>query len=882
MYSNDEMADTSSSSSKIYNSEYLFRQSASKHPSERTTQDLTTINTHLRSLEALSSLRESHIRHLCTTIRYEIHDAHHVLFSRGELTTCWYILLSGSVFIDSTMYLPRASFGKRTETTPYRTNGCVVLEPSEMLVIDYPDLDHSPPTNIESVTRIASMSKQRQHDVTMIIPTSEEQQPTHFDSNPPLTMHRKKSMQNRQRSITMTNMNEIPASMTRSSHSRASDTSSAYSGSDVMQSSTNGEDCLLSTNLENSLEPADDVGLSRCISVNESDDESEVSSEHSFAIHDRTRDVLIKDANERTDEDIQLILDFLTIFPAFANLTSHVRRELCKVLVYAQVEKAQTVVMNDGERYDSWSVIINGKIADETIDGKLIRTLNVGDSFGCGPTLDQYCHQGIMKTCVDDCQFVVIGQNDYYAVLNQGEKNIRKYEENGRLVMVKEQRIDDDIQQNIREIVIKGTTEKLLDRLLDEGYLVDDPNYVQDFLLTYRTFLSDPNIISTKLLERFKNPTSSKSCEHVAQVLLTWVNNHYNDFETNPNLYDFLELFDDLLQNHEDEQIRSWRYFINLACFTKATARTITLTRSTRDDVLHFNILGGSDTLANNGIFVSKVEKNCKAYEAGLRRGDQILNVNGQCFSYLTHKRALDILCGTTHLSLTVKNNLMGLNETLNPEKSPGRKKRHDFHYYEQEIQHKLLGQSPMRSLSLNSSIPNSPSSFTNPSDGFFPDDPNNTSRTPLSSITPIRNTLSATYSDKPKPRPLTKRMGFKRAVMQKLKINKNNSELDTAGLDNGLDASVLSLSNNKSFSRSSSNPDLSPSSIGGKTMSASTNLPFQEEDNSPFVVKVYRSDQSFKYFPVHKSTTAKELVMLAITEFGIVDQSRYIFPFLQ
>ena len=75
--------------------------------------------------------------------------------------------------------------------------------------------------------------------------------------------------------------------------------------------------------------------------------------------------------------------------------------------------------MNDGERYDSWSVIINGKIADETVDGKLIRTLNVGDSFGCGPTLDQYCHQGIMKTCVDDCQFVVIGQNDYYAVLNQ-------------------------------------------------------------------------------------------------------------------------------------------------------------------------------------------------------------------------------------------------------------------------------------------------------------------------------------------------------------------------------------------------------------------------------------------------------------------------------
>lgn len=63
---------------------------------------------------------------------------------------------------------------------------------------------------------------------------------------------------------------------------------------------------------------------------------------------------------------------------------------------------------------------------------------------------------------------------------------------------------------------------------------------------------------------------------------------------------------------------------INLACYSKASVRTITVTRSTRDDPLNFQILGGSDTLANNGIFVSKVEKNSKIYEAGLRRGDQV------------------------------------------------------------------------------------------------------------------------------------------------------------------------------------------------------------------------------------------------------------------
>ncbi len=46
--------------------------------------------------------------------------------------------------------------------------------------------------------------------------------------------------------------------------------------------------------------------------------------------------------------------------------------------------------------------------------------------------------------------------------------------------------------------------------------------------------------------------------------------------------------------------------------------------------------------------------------------------------------------------------------------------------------------------------------------------------RPPLSTTTPTKTNLS-THSEKSKPRPLTKRMGFKRAVMQKFKITKHN-----------------------------------------------------------------------------------------------------------
>merc|ERR1719402_1143257 len=134
-----------------------------------------------------------------------------------------------------------------------------------------------------------------------------------------------------------------------------------------------------------------------------------------------------------------------------------------------------------------------------------------------------------------------------------------------------------------------------------------------------------------------------------------------------PVMMSFLEQFEEGLDR---EKMQGQLRLLDFACATKARARTVTLTRPSRDEILHFSILGGYER--GFGIFISKVEKGSKAEEVGLKRGDQILEVNGQSFQHVSHANALDLLRGSTHLSITVKSNLLNFKEMLQtPENSP-------------------------------------------------------------------------------------------------------------------------------------------------------------------------------------------------------------------
>ncbi|KAK9885869.1 hypothetical protein WA026_013744 [Henosepilachna vigintioctopunctata] len=589
----------------------------------------------------------------------------------------------------------------------------------------------------------------------------------------------------------------------RGSHS--SDTSSAYSGSDTMASN------------HSELDNADDLDLTGLTETNvDSDEEDDLAeSIDSLTVRDRVRDCLEKDASERNEEDIDILLEFTQHLTAFTNMTLAVRRELCAVMVFAVVEKAGTLVINDGEELDSWSVLINGCVEVIQNSGDM-KVLNMGDSFGILPTMDKLYHRGIMRTRTDDCQFVCITQSDYYRILHQGEENIRRHEEDGKIVMVTELRGSMEPNCNRRgHVVIRGTPERLMHQLIEENSLTD-PTYVEDFLLTHRTFIPSSLHVADRLLQWFQEVEVR---DRVTRVVLLWVNNHFTDFETDPDMIEFLETFE---RGLETEKMVGQLRLLNIACAAKARIRNIVLARPSRDEPLNFQILGGYER--NFGIFIFKVDKKSRAEDVGLKRGDQILEVNGQSFEHVSHARALEILKGTTHLSITVKSNLLHFKEMLNtPDNSPRPRSRKT---------------DPRARLSSVDVILADPLSAQ-----------------PVTINSPLKDGKKQNSFMTLAPKKRLQKALMRMNILPKNIINAANDQVDSFNSPSNQGSNLY---------ESRSNPDL-------------VSICYDDircTDYPEHVLKVYKPDQSYKYLLVHKETTAHEVVMLALQEFGMTDPS--------
>ncbi|KTG31226.1 hypothetical protein cypCar_00031789 [Cyprinus carpio] len=559
-------------------------------------------------------------------------------------------------------------------------------------------------------------------------------------------------------------------------------------------------------------------------SEEEEEDEDIERSSEALLGRDLVRECLEKDAVDRTDDDIEQLLEFMHQLPAFANMTMSVRRELCRVMMFEVVEQEGTVILQDKQELDLWYVILNGAVEISYGDGRT-EILCMGNSFGISPSLDRQFMNGDVCTKGDDCQFVCIAQEDYCRILNHVEQNTHKEEEEGEIVMVKEHRELDRSGTRKGHIVIKGTPERLIMHLVEEPSVVD-PTYIEDFLLTYRTFLSSPMQVGKKLLEWFKVDSLRDT---VTRIVLLWVNNHFNDFEGDPVMTQFLEDFEKLL---DSSKMKGHLRLLNIACAAKAKCRQITLQKPSRESSLFFTVQGGSERCF--GIFVETVEEASKAAEAGLKRGDQIMEINGQNFENISYSKAMDILKNNTHLSLTVKTNIFVFKEL----QSRVRNEKKNGGPHIPKIQERK---------SNRFSIPDLPGDLE------FPSDSKSRKKMKANTVSGGRNKI--------------------RKMLEKTRFSiLPPKPFSDGGMSQSQDDSIVGTKQCRHSvaimpipgSLSSSSPDLFQPAASALDFTNPSDIPDQ-------VIRVFKADQQSCYIIISKDTTAKDVVSHVVSEFNLI-----------
>ncbi|CAD6194487.1 unnamed protein product [Caenorhabditis auriculariae] len=795
-----------------------FYESLIKPPQMRTTEDIRNIYEQLRQLEMFSNLYNAPLKAICATARYERHPAHHILFRDGQVASCWYILLSGSVFIENHIYLPYGCFGKRNGLNYRRTHDCMLLQESEMIVIDYPDVTvvtngHLTNGSVHAVVSATSSSSSgTSHEGPGIVrhirksapnmdvdsllmppppvpPRPPRLPPTAAKGPAPLpprglprtypmdfpvdvpTTSSTYSNDNHRSQVYLNGLSADDDTLVRVKHRR--EKSNSIAGAAVSSGTIRrlrGRSTASSTTTEG--ETASNEG------VDSEDEDGSVPSQESsngafLDLRDSVRECLEKEPSERNSEDLAVLLDFMQHMSAFASLPMSIKRQLCLKMVFAVVNDAGTVVLGHNEKLDSWSVIVNGVVEVIKPNGERVE-FKLGDAFGAEPTPTSQFHVGEMRTMVDDCEFVLVEHRDFCSIMSTIGDHIEKDRDGltGEVVSETERRT---IGSQVGLVLIKGKPDKLIQHLVDDRDQNVDPHYVEDFLLTYRVFIRDPTIIFEKLMLWFAD---SVYRDKVARLVLLWVNNHYNDFETNEEMSRLLERFEGAL---ERDGMHSQLSLLNIACSVKAKPRTIQMTRA-KDDPMQFLLIGGKE--CGSSLFVAEVFPDTNAKRAGVKRADEMLEINQQSVKYLTVTRAQEILTGSLSLTLLLKSNILGFKGASGS---------------------------------------------------------NRTSRRQIQG--PCGHQKQRSRRDS----------GAKSSMMDKLMtILKSNKDEDFA--DEGRQIT-------SELRPSRSNPDItSISQYYGPVRS----------ECPEHVLKIYRSDQTFKYLPVYKETSAQNVVQLALQEFNM------------
>uniref|UniRef100_A0A1I8FTV7 Rap guanine nucleotide exchange factor 2 n=1 Tax=Macrostomum lignano TaxID=282301 RepID=A0A1I8FTV7_9PLAT len=710
---------------------------------ERTDEEHDYLFAFLRSIDELKHYRENLLKSIAWIIRHEEYPVPNTVIY---------------------------SFGRRIGRDTYRREDCICLEACDLLVIDTPDLEQRPVVALDRVynpSGIVSPSNPTSGAVAAVggVPSLAGLDP-----------RAAAMMQQQQQYPKLLNHQEtLLARLSDSSvakrMSHSSDTSSAYSGSGELDSSVQNYDS--------------DEELHQQMRMLDADSAHGVQVTPDLPRRSPLLIALEKDPTERSNEDIELLLDSFQRLHAFSNFTRATQRQFAGCMLYAVVEKPGQVVLDDGEKLDSWSVIVDGEVEIQR-PGNAPVQLHCGDAFGVKPTTERQHHVGVMRSLVPNCRFAFITQEQYCKVLSaEAENTIEIRASDGSLQLVKEIRTLESGTLKKQQTIIRGTPQALIDQLLEcRGGSSADPNYADDFLLTYRTFLDSGLPVAQRLLEGLG--CGGEQASRAVRVFLLWTNNHFNDFDDSSELFRILQHFDRQLERREET--RGPQNLLRIACSTKSRLRKAACPVVNSGARFH---------LGERLCYVRDVIDSSPAALCGLRSGDRVVSIGGQPVEQMPLVRLKSLLQPSHQQQSDAKLDLTVRWDPLN--------------FY------KLLLASNASATAAGGGHQDSGNGGSSSSGGG----------------------------------------SLGRATGRQLVPGKAGSD---TGAAEKVAASAAGTSGGHALKGSTSNPDLS-AGIGSVSGVA---------DQPDHVIRVFRPDGAFKLLCINQETTAREVVMLSMQEFGL------------
>uniref|UniRef100_A0AAX7T8Y0 Rap guanine nucleotide exchange factor 4 n=1 Tax=Astatotilapia calliptera TaxID=8154 RepID=A0AAX7T8Y0_ASTCA len=214
------------------------------------------------------------------------------------------------------------------------------------------------------------------------------------------------------------------------------------------------------------------------------------------------RMILRKPPSERTADDLEIIYEELLHIKALSHLSTTVKRELAGVLIFESHAKAGTVLFNQGEEGTSWYIILKGSV-NVVIYGKgVVCTLHEGDDFGKLALVNDAPRAASIVLREDNCHFLRVDKEDFNRILRDVEANTVRLKEHGQDVLVLEKSLSSSrtsvqgsSSSHYKYNVMSGTPEKILEHLLEMilSFFVTD-SALDDFVLMHCVFIPNTQL----------------------------------------------------------------------------------------------------------------------------------------------------------------------------------------------------------------------------------------------------------------------------------------------------------------------------------------------------------------------------------------------------